>query len=136
MWRRMNPYAELIGKTWDSLPESVRLAHTAPLRASGWFTMRRGAGRLRGWIADRLGLPEASDRVRVVLDVSCRSTEQIWVRSFAGRPMRTVQTFEKGVLVEASGPMAIFMRVEAAGDCIQYQSAGGRTGFGRSGTSA
>lgn len=123
-----NPYAGLIGSAWSALPEAVRIAHTAPLRATGRFVMRRGRGRVRRWIADRLELPQACEELEVVLTVEDMPTGQVWTRAFAGVPMRTVQTFDNGCMIEAKGGIAVILRVEAVNECVTYRSIGHRVG--------
>jgi hypothetical protein len=77
-------------------------------------------------------LPAAGEAVDVRLQVTAREEGEEWRRTFAGRPLVSMQSARgAGLLVERLGIMETLLRLEVVGGALSYQtvSAALRLGF-------
>ncbi len=104
--QRESLYRRVLGSRFAALHPTLQRFHDAPGGALGVgrFRVRRHVGRLRGPLASLLGLPPASDAAEVRLTVSAAGAGERWVRTFDGKPMVTLQSMRRGLLIEQAGP--------------------------------
>jgi hypothetical protein len=117
----------LLGASWDRLAEPVRRFHGEGeiVRAAGTFRVRHGGGRLGRWLTRLAGLPAAGEAVDVRLVVVPRGPCEEWRRTFAGRPLVTLQQAGPGsLLVERMGLLELRFRLEAVAVALVYHPAG------------
>jgi hypothetical protein len=77
-------------------------------------------------------LPAAGEDVDVRLQVTAQDDVEEWRRTFAGRPLVSMQSARSaGLLAERLGIMEMLMRLEVVGGALSYQtvSAAMRLGF-------
>jgi hypothetical protein len=120
-------YQRVLGACFERLPPALRNFHAGAAggRARGLFRVTRGPGRLRGWLADRIGLPPAGERVPVLLDVRVEGDRERWRRQFDCHPaLETVQWAQAGLLREAAGPVCFGFRLAFHGDELRFEPAG------------
>jgi hypothetical protein len=85
-------FQQALGERWDELPPSVRRLHSGQ-KVEGFtgrahVTRGRGlAARLAGWL---LGLPEPGLDVPLTVTMTRTLQGEVWERSFAGWPLRSV----------------------------------------------
>jgi hypothetical protein len=118
-------YAQLLGPRWTDLDPAVRGLHEtgAGLHAAGTFRIRRGNTRLARLLAAIARMPQAGDAVEMRLVVTPRGQGEEWRRSFAGRPLISVQTkHADGLLVECMGPLEMRFGLDVAGGALGYQT--------------
>ena len=118
-------YPKLLGAAWASLDDAVRRLHAwgAPVHAVGVFRVRRGSNWLARTLA-RLGrLPAAGEAVDIQLVVTARADGEEWRRTFAGRPLVSLQ-YERpdGLLAERMGLTEMRFRLEAIGGALAYET--------------
>ena len=108
-------YQRILGEEFALLPDVLRRFHGAPDggRLEGLFRVERGRGRLRAWLAEIGGLPQASERVPLRLDVRVAGEEEHWTRSFGEQHLRTRQFARDGRLVELHPPWKLRIRLGA-----------------------
>jgi hypothetical protein len=109
-------YRRVLGEAFDRLPPVLHRFHGLPDGGSlqGVLRVTRGSGRIRGNIADLLGLPVAGEPVRLQLQVVVEDERERWMRRFDGVPVETVQWESRGLLIEATGIVKCAYRVEVA----------------------
>ena len=109
-------YRQVIGETYDQLPEILRRFHDAPDRSTvtGTFQVTRGAGVLRNIVAGLMGLPSAGEAVPVHLAIQLAGARELWVRTFGNQRFVTRQWYCNGLLIEAAGPVRFGFRVTAS----------------------
>jgi hypothetical protein len=120
-------YQRVLGGSFERLPPALRRFHGAAAggRACGLFRVTRGPGRLRRWLADRMGLPPAGERVPVRLDVRVEGARERWQRQFDGQPpLATVQWAQAGLLREAAGAVCFGFRLDVRGDALRFEQVG------------
>jgi hypothetical protein len=68
-------------------------------------------------------LPAAGEAVDVRLQVTAQEEGEEWRRTFAGRPLVSMQSARgAGLLVERLGIMEMLMRLEVVGGALSYQT--------------
>jgi hypothetical protein len=105
--QRETLYQRLLGAEFERLHPILRHFHasTSGGRGTGVFRITRSSEWLPNLVADLMQLPPAADAAPVRLRVRpCGRTEQ-WLRSFNGRPLRSVQSEQDGLLIETAGPI-------------------------------
>jgi hypothetical protein len=127
-------YQKLLGASWPDLDVVLRRLHDSgeTVRAVGVFRVRRGNNRLARTMARLARLPAAGEAVDVRLQVTAQEEGEEWRRTFAGRPMVSMQ-YDRGdgPLVERLGIMEMRFRLEVVGGALSYKtvSAAVRLGF-------
>jgi hypothetical protein len=120
-------YQRLLGASWDQLDETVRRFHGEGtlVRAAGTFQVRHGSRRLVRWLAWLLRLPAAAEAVEVHLVVNPVQQGEEWRRTFAGRPLVSMQTEGRGgLMAERMGLTETRFRLEVVEGALLYQSRG------------
>ncbi|MGH9854520.1 MAG: DUF4166 domain-containing protein, partial [Blastocatellia bacterium] len=101
------------------------------VRAVGVFQVRHGSNRLARTLARLARLPAAGEAVDVRLQVTAREEDEEWRRTFAGRPLVSVQSNQSdGLLVERMGVVEMRFRLEVAGGALNYQTVSVALRFG------
>lgn len=119
----MQLYQRLLGASFDRLPPALRSFHAqGGGEAECTFQVRRGAGAFRAAAARILAFPRPAARVSVALRVRVSGEREIWTRAFPGHELRTVQSLERGRLVERAGPVRIAFDVDADETGMRFTS--------------
>src|SRR5262249_42896075 len=121
-------YQRVLGDDFERLPPVLRRFHggTEGGRARGVFRVTRGAGRLRNWLANRMGLPPAGGRIPIVLAVRVEGEREYWGGQFEGSaPLKTVQWLKRGQLRESAGPICFGFHLALAGPTLRFEQVGG-----------
>jgi Domain of unknown function (DUF4166) len=127
-------YQKLLGASWPDLDVVLRRLHDSgeTVRAVGVFRVRRGNNRLARMMARLARLPAAGEAVDVRLQVTAQEESEEWRRTFAGRPLVSMQ-YDRGagLLMERLGTAEMLLRLEVVGGALSYQtlSATLRLGF-------
>lgn len=77
---------------------------------------------MRALAADLLSLPRAGECVPLRLEIRAERKRERWIRYFDGQRLETVQWQQKGLLVEAAGPLRFGFRVEADQTGMRFTS--------------
>jgi hypothetical protein len=117
-------YHRVLGKQFSRLPASLQQFHNQPkeARAFGEFEVRRGSGRIRNWLANRMGLPPAAPKVSVTLHVVVEGDRERWIRDFGGLRLESVQWKRDNFLIEAVGPVRLGLRLSADAMGLEFTS--------------
>jgi uncharacterized protein DUF4166 len=120
-------YQKLLGASWPDLDVALRRLHDSveTVRAVGRFRVRRGSNWLARTMARLARLPAEGEAVDVRLQVTAQEECEVWLRTFAGRPLVSIQ-YDRGagLLVERFGLMEMLLRLEVGGGALSYQTAG------------
>lgn len=101
------------------------------VRAIGVFRVLHGSNRLARTLARLALLPAAGEAVDVRLQVTAREEGEKWRRTFAGRPLVSMQSNRPdGLLVERMGIVEIRFRLEVVGGALSYQTVSAALRFG------
>ena len=116
-------YRRVLGDELDLLPEPMRRFHDAErgAKASGHFTVTRGAGWFRNGLASLIGLPVAGVDVPTKLSVDPSVHRECWVRRFGDHPMKTVQWQAENLLIEAGGPLRFGFKLIADHTSLEFE---------------
>ena len=115
-------YRQILGDTFDTLPEQVRLLHdeTGPRSWSGRAQVRRGTGLLARLVGRLMGFPAAGDDIPVRVEFSPRAGAELWTRTFGGKRFSSLQAAGHGrnarLLVESFGPIHVALALVIEGD--------------------
>ena len=96
-------YKTVLGEAFNKLHPHVRLAHVAPLRATGAVDVEHGSGWLVRRLIRLMKLPAAGLNQPVELDVTEDRSELVWTRRIGESILRTRQRASGSRLVERSG---------------------------------
>ncbi|MEQ1935584.1 MAG: DUF4166 domain-containing protein [Fimbriimonadaceae bacterium] len=110
----------MAGSAWESLAPSVRLAHTAPLSASGVLCIRRGTNRLLKFI----DLPPPGDQVETTLQVEQSEKGVTWTRTFNGMRAVSLHEIRGGEIHEKAGPFGRALRLVVDGESVWHRHIG------------
>src|SRR5687768_6531744 len=116
-------YPKLLGDSWRDLDAAIQRFHGSgvPLHATGMFQVRHGSHWFARALARLARLPAPGDDVEVRLLVTPRDEGEEWRRTFAGRPLVSVQSAgADGLLVERVGLVEMRFRLEVAGGALGY----------------
>src|SRR5262245_32929524 len=127
-------YQKLLDASWPDLDVVLRRLHNSgeTVRAVGVFRVSRGNNRLARTLARLARLPAAGEAVYVRLQVTAQEECDEWRRTFAGRPLVSIQSARgPGLLVERLGIVEMLLRLKVVGGALSYQtvSAALRIGF-------
>ncbi|MER8429352.1 DUF4166 domain-containing protein [Mesorhizobium caraganae] len=110
-------YPQVVGGTWQDLPEEIRAMHERVGTAEGRGSVERGAGilsRLSGWL---VGFPPASADVPVQVRFDSGKDGETWTRTFGAHTFSSRQFVGKGrsqrLLCERFGPLNFAMALVA-----------------------
>src|SRR5262245_6373655 len=130
-------YQKLLGASWPDLDVALRRLHDSgeTVRAVGVFRVRHGSDRLPRAMARLARLPAAGEAVDVHLQVTAREDGEEWRRTFAGRPLVSMQSNRPderldGVMVERMGIVEMQFQLEVVGGALSYQSVSAALCFG------
>jgi hypothetical protein len=118
-------YPKLLGNSWWSLADAVRHLHasSAPVHAAGVFRVRRGSNWLTRALARLAQLPAAGEAVDIQLQVTARGDSEEWRRTFAGRPLVSLQSERPDrLLAERMGLVELRFRLQVVGGALAYQT--------------
>lgn len=126
-------YPKLLGAAWPDLDATIRRLHESggTVHAVGVFQVRHGGNRLARALARIARLPAAGEAVDVRLQVTAQEKGEEWRRTFAGRPLVSLQ-FDRGdgLLAERMGIVEMRFRLEGAGGALNYQTVSAAFGLG------
>jgi Domain of unknown function (DUF4166) len=116
-------YRRVLGERFGQLPAVWRRFHEAATggRGSGTFRVTRGRGWLRNLLADLGGLPRAGDNLPVRLEVRIDGARERWLRNFPDRTLDSLQWTERGLMLEAMGPLRLGFRLAVDGNALRYE---------------
>jgi hypothetical protein len=113
-------YPALLGGTFDVLHPHVRLAHLAPLHASGSMDVVHGAHAFTPLLVWLMRLPAPGSGQSVSLTVvngeGVRMPRMYWSRRIGNHVLRTQQSRWHGLLVERCAAGSVAFRLLAADD--------------------
>ena len=118
-------YQKLLDASWPDLDVVLRRFHDLgeTVRAVGVFRVRRGNNRLARTLARLARLPAAAEAVYVELQVTAQEECEEWRRTFAGRPLVSMQSARgAGLLLERLGIVEMLFRLKVVGGALSYQT--------------
>jgi Domain of unknown function (DUF4166) len=118
-------YKKLLGDSWPDLDAAIRRLHDSgeTVHAVGVFQVSHASNRLARTLARLARLPAPGEAVDVRLQVTEQEEGEEWLRTFAGRPMVSMQSgMGAGVLVERMGIVEMRFRLDVAGGTLNYQT--------------
>jgi hypothetical protein len=121
-------YATWLGAAWSTLAPAVRLVHGGNIEARGVFRVRRGENAIARLVGTIFGMPAAGERVPVSVAVTSSGDVERWTRSFAGRPLVTLQWAGEALMVEALGPVLCIFALRAEAGALVFEQVGARLG--------
>ena len=126
--RFVSLYRDLLGPTYDALHPHVRLAHEAPLRATGTLDVFHGSHRLGAVLVRLMHLPDAGSSRPVVLTLSAppgpRTPSTLhWSRQIGTTRLETQQFARGGLLAEQHGAGRITFVLTVADGALVYEQA-------------
>lgn len=115
-------YRSVLGSQLDLLPEPMRSFHDSVFdrQGTGEFVVKRATG-LRGLLARLMGFPPSAAGVTLRIEVCVLKNREQWVRYFGRRRLATSQWKYGDVLIEASGPVRLGLRICADEAGLTYQ---------------
>jgi hypothetical protein len=123
-------YQQLLGPAWGELSPAVQRLHAEQEVARGTFRVQRGVW----WLARALGalmrMPAAAEAVAVTLRIERRGMRENWRRVFGAHPLASRQWAQRGVLVEALGPVQCRFRLVSTGGALGFEQVGAAFGIG------
>jgi uncharacterized protein DUF4166 len=118
-------YQKLLGASWPDLDVALRRLHGSGemIRAIGVFRVRHGSNKPARTLARLARLPAAGEAVDVRLRVTVCEGGEEWRRTFAGRPLVSLQSNRiDGLLVERMGIVEMRFQLEVVGGALNYQT--------------
>ena len=118
-------YPRLLGDSWYTLNDAIRRLHGsgATVHTVGVFQVRHGSNPLVRMLIWLMQLPAEGEAVDVQLLVTARKDGEEWRRTFAGRPLLSMQSSRSdGLLVERMGIVEIRFRLEVVVGALGYQT--------------
>ena len=121
-------YRRMLGSAWEKLPQSVAAMHDSTISRTveGRARVERGTGLLARLTAAVVGFPADNPDVPVRVRFECEGGQETWIRTFATKSFRSVQSAATGrdacLLAEDFGPFRVLIalvpekRPSAAGD--------------------
>jgi len=122
-----NVLSQCLGDDFQRMPELVQRAHQGRIRLRGTVSVRRGRG-LGGMMAAIMRLPAANEHCAMTVTGEHLPDRMIWRRDFAGTRMESNFSKRGDHLVEAMGPLHLFLRPEVAGGCLHYRLVAAQVG--------
>lgn len=126
-------YPKLLGASWHDLNAAIQRLHASggAVHAVGVFRVRHGRDGLARTLARLARLPAAGEAVDIRLQVTELEEGEEWRRTFAGRPLVSVQADRSdGLLLERMGIVEMRFRLEVAGGALNYETVGAALRFG------
>lgn len=108
-------YRRILSTGWNDLPSAVATLHgSAETRTvEGRAKVERGTGLLARIAAAIIGFPAESADVAVSVRFECAAGQEAWVRTFAGKSFRSLQSAATGhhdhLLAEDFGPFRVLI---------------------------
>jgi hypothetical protein len=108
-------YRRILGSAWESLPPAVAAVHdsTVSRTVEGRAKVERGTGLLARLTATAVGFPADNPDVAVRVRFDCQGGRETWVRTFATKSFRSVQSAASGrdacLLAEDFGPFRVLI---------------------------
>ena len=127
-------YPKLLGDAWHDLDHAVRRLHDSGsvTRAAGLFRVRHGNNWFTRMLARLARLPAPAEAVDVQLVVTAAGGAEEWRRSFAGKPMISLQSARPdGRLAERMGLLELRFRLKVISGALHYEPAGSALCLGR-----
>jgi hypothetical protein len=121
--QRQAVYSHLLGPVWQELAASAQQLHdgTRIVRAAGTFRVRH-VRPILAWLAR---MPTAGENVPLRLVITPTDAGEEWHRSFAGRPMVSLQWARPDeLLAERMGPLELRFRLTVENGALFYRSVG------------
>lgn len=117
-------YPKVLGDSWCSLDEALRRLHAAgaTVRAAGVFRVLHGTNTVARSLARLARLPAAGEAVDVQLVVSALEHGEEWRRTFAGRPLVSMQYQQADGLMERMGIVALRFQLAVSDGALHYQT--------------
>ena len=121
-------FERMLGAGYARLPAAIRDVHDQRARKllSGRCRITRGSGVLAQLLAWVMSLPTASEDVQVSVTIISDDHGEIWMREFAGKPMRSALRERDGCLEEALGPARFRFVLRADDQSILWMLTGVR----------
>ena len=112
----------VLGPNFGELAPVLRRFHAdaAGGSANGRLAVEHGKSRSARWITACMRLPAESLREEVTLKVTVDDQQEIWVRSFGSRQMRSVLRHWNRLLLESVGPLVLGFELLVEDGGIQF----------------
>lgn len=111
-----------MGPDYDNLHPHLKVAHEAPLSATGKVVVEGAERAIAKVIARMLNLPRAGGQVALEVQVTHSSDGQVWSRKFGHQQFSTQQSVRNGLMREVNGPGCIEIEMSREGQDLVYQS--------------
>src|SRR4030095_13021312 len=118
-------YQKLLDASWPDLDVVLRRLHDSgeTVRAVGVFRVHRGNNSLARTLARLARLPDAGGTGEVRHQVTAQEECEEWRRTFAGRPLVSMQSARgPGLLMERLGIVEMLIRLKVVGGELSYQT--------------
>ncbi|MCV9963175.1 DUF4166 domain-containing protein [Pararhizobium sp. BT-229] len=108
-------YRRMLASAWGGLPPTVAAMHdsTTTRTVAGRARVERGTGPLARITAALIGFPAENPDVPVSVRFECEGGRETWIRTFAGKSFRSVQSAGTGrdthLLAEDFGPFRVLI---------------------------
>jgi hypothetical protein len=126
-------YASVASGPLDALAPAVLSLHfgNGDTHARGIFAVRHGSNPVARALARLFRFPAESRATPVDLVIQRQGADEVWIRSFAGHPLRSLQRRVRvGVLGERFGPCEFRFLVSASDGVLRLTTAGFAIRFG------
>ena len=125
-------YRRLLSSAWNDLPPTVAAMHnsTQTRTVAGRAAVTRGRALLARMVATVIGFPKADPDVAVSVRFECVNGQETWIRTFADRTFRSIQSAGTGrdacLLLEDFGPFRVLIALVPDGGCLRLVIRGWR----------
>jgi hypothetical protein len=68
-----------------------------------------------------MGFPPAGDDVPITVTIRPEGSGEVWLRNFAGRPLRSKLRVARGLLIERMGPAVFSFRLVSSNGVVVWQ---------------
>lgn len=114
-------YKAILGEACDTLPNGLKLGHSASLHARGSLHITRKSGWLWSLLCDLLKLPPAGDNVDTEISVVAQGDALVWNRRFGAHALTSRQMRRGTMMLESFGPGCFWFALEPDSSRIAYR---------------
>lgn len=123
-------FQRALGSEFAELPEPIRALHSClvPTKFRGQSDVDGGATFVARLIARVVGFPNAQKAIPVEVNLDANEDREIWVRTFGGRPFRSVlrQGKNSGEVIERFGPLHFTIALKVKEGLLLYPAIGAK----------
>jgi hypothetical protein len=115
----------MLGADWEQLPDALLYVHTPPRLLEGLVTIDRGDGFLSRLVGRFLRLPNAGERLLMMVRMTVENDGELWERWVQGRRFASRLSpgggFFRGLLVEQFGAIAVGLTLIWRGGRLEFK---------------